>query len=907
MYLVRYDLALISDSFFDSLKKSDYIDTLYLQESNNIMMHVIDNKGNKISTVYFGMKMGLNILYSFKFKFTKNKIKPLSLQIFIDELLLADYVKNGKTIPYRKFLFKSLLLHVQAKLINVNDLLRKLIKPVNYDLETTVKTPQLLKDAGTTLYKYQKESLKWMLNIEHNKPQITIPNPNFIKIQDIVIDPYIGRFYIGSQINSLNLNETISFSGGALIDATGLGKTITCMSLAISNPCKDTDFDKKENVSTGTCQGIFVTGSKKNQICHAKIKDKGLLYCKKHISQQKDTPPQTNLFIYDQSHFKSKATLIICPNQLPQQWKDELLKHSNNKLQIVLISTKNHFIKYSFKDLVHADFVIVTADFLNNNNYKETWQEYDMNNIRNDFDTPIKTMAMELTRNKDILNVDSAQLILFNAIHWHRIIIDEGHEYLSRYNTRYFDYIISNLDASYKWYVSGTPFPEGLQSYYHILKIISNGVNDPSLLNIKDVSTYIEKLFRRNTKDSVEKEFSLPSVKKIVKWLDFSNTERSMYNSYKTGNQQYYVSSTNYSLYLQQLCCHPNLSEETRQLLGECKSLSEIQSIMSSHYKKDLEKCKSLIDLKKQRLILAKNQVDYIEQNPGQLSQYEENKIKREHEIAKKDLETAQITFKNKKEGLNYLEKATKEIDQKIEECPICLDDIPEGEMGVTSCCHKFCWGCLTSTDKCAICRTPLNNSNIFKVKSSNKDSIINPPNVELLDLINTHGTKMAHLILYLKKMISSTDDKAIVFSQWDDLLHKVGHTLNIHKINNCFCRGSVHQRNKAINLFNKSSTSKNYRIIMLSTKNAASGINLTKANRIILLEPIYGSADYSIDIEKQVIGRTHRIGQKKEIVIVKFLIKNTVEEDFYNSVFKDDPVTNQIDLNYLDSHKIVI
>jgi SNF2 family DNA or RNA helicase len=52
-----------------------------------------------------------------------------------------------------------------------------------------------------------------------------------------------------------------------------------------------------------------------------------------------------------------------------------------------------------------------------------------------------------------------------------------------------------------------------------------------------------------------------------------------------------------------------------------------------------------------------------------------------------------------------------------------------------------------------------------------------------------------------------------------------------------------------------------------------------------------YGTTDeyrefvkqYRRDIEYQAIARSHRIGQEKPVTVIRFLIKNTVEENIYN------------------------
>lgn len=141
--------------------------------------------------------------------------------------------------------------------------------------------------------------------------------------------------------------------------------------------------------------------------------------------------------------------------------------------------------------------------------------------------------------------------------------------------------------------------------------------------------------------------------------------------------------------------------------------------------------------------------------------------------------------------------------------------------------------------------------------------------------LINLVGTKLANLIFFLKK----NDKHCIIFSQWDDLLIKVGDVLNDYGIQNVFCKGNIWQRSKAISDFN---TNEKIKVIMLSSKSSASGINLTKAEMVILLDPVAGSYADRRNTEWQAIGRAVRMGQTKQVQIVRFIIKDTIEDEIY-------------------------
>jgi superfamily II DNA or RNA helicase len=61
--------------------------------------------------------------------------------------------------------------------------------------------------------------------------------------------------------------------------------------------------------------------------------------------------------------------------------------------------------------------------------------------------------------------------------------------------------------------------------------------------------------------------------------------------------------------------------------------------------------------------------------------------------------------------------------------------------------------------------------------------------------------------------------------------------------------------------------------IFLLSMRAGAVGINLTQANRIFLMEPCFNPA-----LEAQAVGRVHRLGQKRNVEIIRLLMKDSVE-----------------------------
>jgi SNF2 family DNA or RNA helicase len=162
----------------------------------------------------------------------------------------------------------------------------------------------------------------------------------------------------------------------------------------------------------------------------------------------------------------------------------------------------------------------------------------------------------------------------------------------------------------------------------------------------------------------------------------------------------------------------------------------------------------------------------------------------------------------------------------------------------------------------------------------------------DLTELISQHGTKLSQMIVYLRKLFEhKPKSRVIFFSQFNDTLNSVSTILSEHNIDNVFVEGNVFKRNKAISSFKNEDDIK---VIMLSLRNAASGTNLIEATHVILMDPVTGSKKEAQAIESQAIGRAHRQGQTKQITIVRFVVKNTIEHALYlrnNDVNEDTTV----------------
>ncbi len=810
----------------------------------------------------------------------------------------------------------------------VFDIINTIMSKASYN-DQPIKPPDEIK---ATLFQYQRKTINWMLQKERNPPKIYIDTEDKIIMNDLYFDTQLNKF------EKLDKRTNLTFFGGGLIDEVGLGKTLQITTLSVLNPA----------INISPVQAI------------------------------------------DPNRFFSRATLVICPTQLCGQWKREFEKFINPSFEptIITILTKVHFEKYSYQDLIEADFVIVSYTFLENQCYIAKWLGA-LSTTKNYhkatyFDATIVSLMVE-KRGQELMSdpftsIDRTEAML-HLIRWHRIVVDEFHEIYTVNKYHYIENLLPFFKASYKWCVTGTPFEKNIKCLRKMVDFMtdynSNVVDDVFTNNL--VKNYLtDDCFRRHTKKSVKEEFTLPPLKEEVIWLKFSQTERMMYNAYLAN-----PNNEKFSTYLRQLCCHPKLADETKFALSNCKTLKDIQKMMVEYYegqskesfekvekiqtriKKLKKKIKKIVKKQKNKNVNLdlgpfiniddvssdeddddKDDDDYYEDDTdsddsdGDSDDDDDNrkvKVKKHNynnnvkklvsfENFKDSLITAQDKLKiqmkdydGKKTTFNFyknvvdrikrtvksddvkpaekientdgnndfdmMNKISNDLTQKDEEeeiCGICLGEIPEDDIGVTECGHMFCYQCvktmLAQKHKCPCCQKGINTSQIYyisyEVKKKNKEESKEAKTKE--ELIDNIGTKLANLVLYIKK----TNKHTILFSQWDDLLMKVGKTLNENGVKNVFCKGNVWQRDKAIRDFNSQDTIK---VIMLSSESAASGTNLTKASEVILLDPVYGEYEKRKNTEGQAIGRAYRLGQKNEVKIVRFVIKDTIEEEIYN------------------------
>ena len=114
-------------------------------------------------------------------------------------------------------------------------------------------------------------------------------------------------------------------------------------------------------------------------------------------------------------------------------------------------------------------------------------------------------------------------------------------------------------------------------------------------------------------------------------------------------------------------------------------------------------------------------------------------------------------------------------------------------------------------------------------------------------------------------------DDKLIVFSQFVQALEELEEYLQERGIAYVTLYGTTTDRETPVAVFQQDADVK---VFLASIKAGGVGLNLTAADYVLLLDDWWNPA-----VEAQAFSRAHRIGQKRNVEVVRLVCKDTVEE----------------------------
>ncbi|KAG9016567.1 hypothetical protein FRB90_003006 [Tulasnella sp. 427] len=304
-----------------------------------------------------------------------------------------------------------------------------------------------------------------------------------------------------------------------------------------------------------------------------------------------------------------------------------------------------------------------------------------------------------------------------------------------------------------------------------------------------------------------------------------------------------------------------------------------------------------------------------------------------EHEEQIRRLEEGVRTRGARQRFLQYIANKSENMDEEDKECGICSCDFETGYLLV--CGHIYCDECLQLWRKkhygqaipCPNCRVESQSGDIHRItfgKSSEeqveqlrkeeadvkngaglktiKYNTISAETLEALTKVESfgnpgrYGAKIQTLVRHLLH-IEETDPgaKSIVFSAWADSLHIIEHALAANGVS-CVRIDANSGKRSAAHQFQ---TNPAIRVLLLHGERENSGLNLTCAKRIMLVEPTV-----NISFEIQAIARVDRLGQKEQTEVYCYYAIDTVEQNILDiaarkgtSLYTASNATTAVDL----------
>jgi len=134
----------------------------------------------------------------------------------------------------------------------------------------------------------------------------------------------------------------------------------------------------------------------------------------------------------------------------------------------------------------------------------------------------------------------------------------------------------------------------------------------------------------------------------------------------------------------------------------------------------------------------------------------------------------------------------------------------------------------------------------------------------------NNPSGKFDEVIRMLESLMAE-NHKVLIFSSFVKHLNLFADYFNKNEWKYSMLTGKTTRREEVINKFQSDTENK---MFLISLKAGGSGLNLTAADYVFILDPWWNPAS-----EKQAIARAHRIGQHKKVMAYRFITKDSIEE----------------------------
>ncbi|KAI2469954.1 SNF2 family N-terminal domain-containing protein [Annulohypoxylon bovei var. microspora] len=687
------------------------------------------------------------------------------------------------------------------------------------ELPETVPDPRV----QTELLKHQKQGLYFMTKKE--KPREFGSDGKIADSFWQIRSSHTGQNIYYNVITGHSQREAPPETlGGILADMMGLGKTLSILSLVAST------LDEAEQWANLTpVQPQAPPAPKK----------------KASSSGQFDVPTPQPLAL-TQLKQNGKATLLICPLSTVANWEEQIKAH-------IKPGQLSYYIYHGSNRIKNPD-ILAKFDIVM---------------------TTYGSVASEVqARNKGRPNPCPLE-----EVGWFRVVLDEAHM-IREQNTLQFK-AICRLQANRRWAVTGTPVQNKLDDLAALLAFLRLKpfddrakftqyitapfkVCDPEI--VPKLRVLVDSVTLRRLKDKI----NLPPRKDEIIRLDFSPSERKLYQLFEKNAQdkvqvlaqgrEKMIGGRTYIHILQSILRLRLISAHGRDLLSN-EDLEAVQG-MSEDSAINLD---SDEDDEKPALAEAKAYQAF------ELMQETNNDVclSCSRKIGSND--NADIASEREEDVIGYM----------------------------TACFHLLCTSCIKTWEEeignhgsgtCPMCQTHVRfayseiRRSKIQVEHEGHDHSRKPESkVRTREGYSAYAgphTKTRALVEELLKSKADSEAqpdeppyKSVVFSAWTSHLDLIQIALDEAGIKYVRLDGKMSRtaRTTAMNDFREDWS---VHVILVSIMAGGLGLNLTAGNSVYVMEPQYNPA-----AEAQAVDRVHRLGQKRPVRTVRFIMESSIEE----------------------------
>ncbi|KAJ1070737.1 hypothetical protein K5549_003716 [Capra hircus] len=753
------------------------------------------------------------------------------------------------------------------------------------DLKEDDKTQEMepAEAIETPLLPHQKQALAWMVSRENSEE---LP-PFWEQRSDL---------YYNTITNFSEKDRPENVHGGILADDMGLGKTLTAIAVILTNfhdgkslpveRVKKNQLKKECNVydesmefggnnTSEKAAGLIkeMEGSRcsgEPSISDVKGKNK---YPKSEFSSSRPKRRKPAAVQYTESSDSEEVE----PSELPQKMKGKLKRtQSETKIRVKAGSSKvqedaefecaltsstpaakkkmlkkgasavESSKKTDVEDKPRTTLIICPLSVLSN------WMDQFGQHIKSDVHLNFYVYyGPDRVRDPTLLSKQDIVLTTYNilthdygtkgdsplhSIRWLRVILDEGHA-IRNPNAQQTKAVL-DLEAERRWVLTGTPIQNSLKDLWSLLsflklkpfvdrewwhRTIQRPVTMGDEAGLRRLQSLIKNITLRRTKTSKIKGkpvLELPERKVFIQHITLSDEERKIYQSVKNEGKatigRYFNEGTVLAHYADVL----GLLLRLRQICCHTHLLANAVSSSGPSGNDTPEELRKKL-IKKMKLILSSG---------------------------------------------------------SDEECAICLDSLMAPV--ITHCAHVFCKPCICQViqneqphAKCPLCRSDIHGDGLIECPP--EELACNTEKKSNMEWTSSSKINaLMHALIDLRK--KNPNIKSLVVSQFTTFLSLIETPLRASGFVFTRLDGSMAQKKRveSIQCFQNTEAG-SPTIMLLSLKAGGVGLNLSAASRVFLMDPAWNPA-----AEDQCFDRCHRLGQKQEVIITKFIVKDSVEEN---------------------------